>query len=139
MNTSRLTAYAPVVVRIGMSLVFFYFSFSQFSDPSAWTGYVPQGVVALFGGNAVLLVLLNAWFELIFGLALFVGFQTRIAALLLALHLVGIAATIGISPVGVRDIGLAAATFSIFCAGADMLSLDRKFLAHQPAQVPNAR
>ena len=124
--------WAPVVVRIGMGIVMLFFSYYQFSDASIWTGFVPHAVVALLGGNAVLLVLLNAWFELVFGLALLAGFQTRTVALLLALHLFGIAGTIGISPLGVRDLGLAAATLSIFLAGSDLISLDRRFAGKPP-------
>ena len=115
-----------------MGAVFMFFSYYQFSDPSAWTGYVPHSITALFGGNATMLVLLNAWFELVAGLSLLAGFQTRIVSLLLALHLFGISATIGISPLGIRDLGLAVATLSIVFAGPDLISIDGKF-AKKPA------
>lgn len=134
---SRIQPYAPVVTRIGLSLVFLTFSYFQFSDPSMWTGYVPEGVTSLFGGNAVLLVLLNAWFELVFGLALLAGLQVRTTAILLAGHLLGIAATIGFSPLGVRDLGLAVATLSIFFAGPDLWSIDRRLLKRDEPAVSN--
>ena len=138
------------MIRIGMGVVLLFFSYYQFSDPSAWTGYVPHSITALSGGNATMLVLMNAWFELIFGLSLLAGLQTRIVSLLLALHLFGITATIGISPLGIRDFGLAVATLSIVFAGPDLISLDRKFarkaaievsdeMATEPVSVPVRR
>ncbi len=131
----RIQPLAPIIIRLGMGVVFLFFSYYQFSDPSVWTGYVPHAVVAILGGNAAMLVLLNAWFELIFGLSLLAGFQTRIVSLLLALHLFGISATIGISPLGIRDLGLAVATLSIVFAGPDSISLDRKFAKKEPIEV----
>jgi len=132
---TRIQPLAPIIIRLGMGVVFLFFSYYQFSDASAWTGYVPHSVVAIFGGNATMLVLLNAWFELVAGLSLLAGFQTRIVSLLLALHLFGITATIGISPLGVRDLGLAVATLSIVFAGPDMISLDRKFTKKAAIEV----
>ena len=133
----KMRPYAPVVVRVGMSLIFLMFSWFQFSNPSMWTGFVPSGVSGIVGGNAALLVLLNAWFELIFGLALLAGLQVRAAALLLAAHLLGIAVTIGFSPLGVRDLGLAVATLSIFFAGPDIWSVDSRFSKPQTLPVFN--
>ncbi len=124
-------------MRIGLSLVFLCFAYFQFSNPMQWTGFVPKAVSGVFGMSSVVLVMLNAWFELVAGLALITGFQTRIVSLLLALHLFGIAATIGFSPLGVRDIGLSIATLSIFLAGADFLTLDAWFAAKKSATVPN--
>jgi uncharacterized membrane protein YphA (DoxX/SURF4 family) len=118
-----------------MGVVFMFFSYYQFSDPSAWTGYVPHSIVAIFGGNAAMLVLLNAWFELVAGICLLAGFQTRIVSLLLALHLFGISATIGISPLGIRDLGLAVATLSISFSGPDLISIDRKFAKKEPIEI----
>jgi len=132
---TRIQPLAPIIIRIGMGIVFMFFSYYQFSDPSIWTGFVPHSVAAIFGGNATLLVLLNAWFELIAGLCLLAGFQTRIVAFLLALHLFGITATIGISPLGIRDLGLAVATLSIVFAGSDLISIDRKFLKEASIEV----
>lgn len=110
-----------------MAAVFLCFSYYQFSNPSIWTDFVPTWVAALVAGNAVLLVLLNAWFELVAGLCLLFGFQTRTVALLLSLHLFFIAGSIGLNSLGVRDFGLAIATLSIFFNGFDRISLDAMF------------
>ncbi len=122
----KYSKYAPVVLRIAISLVFLYFGTSQLMNASKWIGFMPDFVSAMFGGNAVLLVHINGVFEVIAGLCLIVGFQTRIVALLLGLHLIGIASSIGFSPLGVRDFGLSFATLSIFLNGADVWCLDEK-------------
>ena len=127
----KIKPYGLVVARLGMGVVFLCFSYYQFSNPLMWTSFVPHAVSAVFGGNAYLLVVLNAWFELVAGIALIVGIQTRTVALLLSLHLFGIAGSIGISPLGVRDIGLAIATFAIFLNGPDIWSLDSRSFARR--------
>lgn len=131
-----MPSYAPVLLRLGMGVVFLFFSYYQFNDPSLWTGIVPKEITAIFAGNAIMLVLMNAWFELVAGICLLIGFQVRTVALLLALHLFGIASTIGISPLGIRDFGLSVATLSIFFAGYDMLSLDQYFLGDIDDNIP---
>jgi uncharacterized membrane protein YphA (DoxX/SURF4 family) len=117
---------APSLLRISMSLVFFYFSFSQLKDPSTWAGYVPKFLI-IGGISANNLVVINGFVELLFGLFLITGLYTRISSLILGLHLFGIALSIGFSPVGIRDFGLALATLTIFLFGPDRYTLDSKF------------
>ena len=116
-----------IILRITLSLVFLYFSLNQLIDPSYWLGFVPNYALH-FGLTAKMLVIGNGIFELIFGLMLLSGTYTRIAALLLSLHLIGIASTIGFGdPTGIRDLGLALATLSIVFFGKDNWCLDNKF------------
>jgi uncharacterized membrane protein YphA (DoxX/SURF4 family) len=122
MDFDKLKNYGPAIVRIGVSLVFLYFGISQLVDPFAWTGWVPGFVSNII--NANLLVHINGIAEIVLGLLLIAGIFTRIAALLLALHLYGIAATIGFNPIGARDFGLATATLSVFFSGTDILCLE---------------
>jgi uncharacterized membrane protein YphA (DoxX/SURF4 family) len=121
--------YAPVIVRIGMSLVFLWFGTNQLMHPTMWAGVVPAWVSAMTPGGASTVVHINGWFEIVAGLCLVVGFQVRLVALLLGLHLLGIASSFGVnSPIGVRDFGLTIATLSIFFAGADVWSVDKKMM-----------
>lgn len=121
-----METYAPSVLRIGMSVVMLWFSFEQFIHTAQWTAYVPDSVVALSGLSAITLVYFNALFELIFGTMMLFGWKTRVAALLLALHLLDITYVVGYGQIGVRDLGLAIATFVVFMNGADYLSIDQK-------------
>ena len=116
-NSSKLEKYAPSVLRIGMSLVILWFSSQQFLDAESWTIFVPERIVSLSGISALNLVYFNALFELVFGALLILGIQTRISALLLSLHLFQISFIVGYSSTGVRDFGLALATFVVFMNG----------------------
>ena len=126
-----LETYAPSVLRLAMAAVILWFSVAQFGNASQWTAYVPDGVVTMTGISAVVLVYFNATFELIFGLLLLFGWQTRIVAFLLAAHLFDIMYVVGYGEIGVRDFGLAFATFVVFMNGPDLLCI-------QPRPARNA-
>jgi uncharacterized membrane protein YphA (DoxX/SURF4 family) len=127
MNISKyypaLKGYAPVVIRIGMALVFLWFSINQFMDPKPWIGFLPGFLASM--SNPVMFVYANATFEAVFGILLLLGIWTRWSALLLALHLVGITISVGYTSVGVRDFGLTFATFCIAFYGTDKLCLEK--------------
>lgn len=120
----KLKKYSAPFLRISLSLVFFWFAVNQLIDSSAWSGYVPQWIVD-FGINADTLVKMNAIFEIIFGGLLLIGVWVRAAALLLALHLLGITMSLGYGTSAIRDFGLTLATFAIFLQGSDQLCLKK--------------
>jgi uncharacterized membrane protein YphA (DoxX/SURF4 family) len=109
-----------------MSLVFLWFGTQQLMSPAGWTGFIPEFVVNMLPVSAETFVLGNGLMEIVLGIALILGIFTRPVALILALHMLGIAASIGLTPTGVRDFGLAFATTAIFLFGADYWTLDRK-------------
>lgn len=114
------------LLRIALSLVFFYFGYSQIAHPDFWVGFIPDFVLG-FGLSANNFVVFNGMMELVLGLFLLLGIYTRFASLILSLHLFGIAGSIGFSPTGIRDFGLAFATLAVFLFGPDKWSLDRKW------------
>lgn len=118
-----LQTYASSVLRYAMAAVILWFSVQQFMHADAWTAYVPDSVVAFSHLSATTLVYLNATFELVFGFLLLLGWQTRIVAFLLAAHLFDIMYVVGYGEIGVRDFGLATATFTIFMHGPDLLCI----------------
>ena len=118
--------YAPVVLRYGMVVVILWFSLAQFFNAREWTAYVPDSVVSMTGLNAIILVYFNAVFELVFGILLVFGWQTRIVALLLAAHLFDIMYVVGYGEIGVRDFGLAVGTLVVFMNGSDALCIQQK-------------
>ena len=121
----KLKLFSPVVLRIGIALVFVWFGISQLADPASWTGYVPDYVMSISGLAVTTIVYLNGIFEIIFGSMLLFGLFTRLAALLLALHILDITLIVGFDSTGVRDFGLSIATIAIFLQGVDWFSLDR--------------
>ena len=116
--------YAPIVVRLAIALVFLWFGSNQIMAPGEWFGYlpgfVPEQSMALF-------VTVNGIAEIILGLLLVMGLFTRIVALLLALHLLGIIFFVGYNEIGVRDFGLMLAAVSIALHGPDAWCLDTRF------------
>jgi uncharacterized membrane protein YphA (DoxX/SURF4 family) len=115
-----------IILRLGMAFVFFWFGINQINNPGQWVSYLPQWTMSL-PIPQLNFVLLNGWFEVMGASLLVIGIYTRITALLLALHLFGIALSVGFDAVGVRDLGLAFATLSLAIQGAGHLSLDKMF------------
>ncbi len=123
-DINRIKYYAPVVLRVSIAILFLWFGFEQFLSPESWTGFLPSWVSNL-PISTVNFIYGNAVFEILFGFLLLLGLFTRTSALLLSLHLFGIAFSVGYSPLGARDFILAMATFSVFLRGADIWCLDK--------------
>ncbi|MSS74151.1 DoxX family protein [Candidatus Pacearchaeota archaeon] len=118
--------FAFVILRVSMALVFLYFGFQQVYSPDSWTSFVPEFMV-FSGMTANNLVVFNGFLELIFGLFLIIGLYVRFSALILSLHLFGIAFSLGFNPIGIRDFGIAFATLALSIFGSDKYTLDYKF------------
>jgi uncharacterized membrane protein YphA (DoxX/SURF4 family) len=121
----KLKAFSPVIVRIGIALVFIWFGINQLTDTTAWTGFVPQSIIDISGIAVATIVHLNGVFEIVFGAALLLGFFTRFAAFFLALHIIDITYIVGLDSIGVRDFGLSMATIAVWFNGSDFFTLDR--------------
>lgn len=117
--------YGKALLRIALSIVFLYFGFKQIMSPLDWVGFVPEFATFLLSAKTI--VIFNAILELCLGIFMILGLYTRFAALILSLHLLGIALSMINSPIGIRDLGLALATFSVFIFGPDKYCLDNKF------------
>ncbi len=133
--------YSTDLVRIAVSLVFLWFGISQLVNPESFLGYVPiwlyphepqmmhehpmQFMHNIPAIPIPAIVMLNGVFETIFGIFLILGLFTRIAAFLLALHLLAISLSLGYNDIAVRDFGLALATLSLVFSGAGEFSLDK--------------
>lgn len=115
--------YSTLILRIGISLVILYFSSQQFANPSSWVSFLPSWTENM-PVSQIKFIYLNASFELIFGIILFVGFYTRIVATLLAFHILCIVISIGYNPTGVRDFGIFIALVSIALNEKSSWSLD---------------
>ncbi|MFA6256900.1 MAG: DoxX family protein [Candidatus Paceibacterota bacterium] len=127
-SSEKMKTFAPIVIRIGLALVFLWFGYQQIFSTDMWTILIPQWAVNLSGLSAYSLVLINGWFEVIFGFLLLLGIFTRISAFLLALHMLHITSVVGYNNIGVRDFGLSMAAISVFLNGVDMWSLDKLFI-----------
>jgi len=129
--------FAPVVVRVGLSLVFLWFGTEQLLHTDAWVGLIPDWITSFSGISAEALVRFNGVFEIVFGFSLLMGYFTRVAALLLALHMLHITFTVGYNSVGIRDFGLSMAAISVFLYGIDIWCLDGWLLKQKMLQAKN--
>lgn len=114
-----------VLLRLSLAFVFLWFGFSQLSDAAMWTAYVPTWASNIM--DAGVLVLLNGTFEILAGILLAFGILSRWIALLLGIHLLIISSSLGLTAIGVRDIGLSLATISLFFLGNDKFVLTSHF------------
>lgn len=115
--------YAPVIIRLGLVFVFIWFGLNQLLDQAMWVSLIPAGIVKATGISAEMFVILNAVFELCMAGLLAFGIQTRIVASLLFVHMFAIIGDLGLTAVGVRDVGLMFALLSVAFQGADEYSL----------------
>jgi uncharacterized membrane protein YphA (DoxX/SURF4 family) len=123
MNT--MADYGITINRLGMSGLLFWFGAQQLLHAADWTGYVPPEVVALSGISAHTIVLANGSAELACAALLLLGVFTRVVAFVMAVHLAAIAYSLGNTPVGIRDWGLAAAMVSLVFTGAGAFAFDK--------------
>ena len=128
--------YAPVILRIGIAFVFIWFGANELLNSPMWVGFIPAWAVSMSGLTALTVVKLNGLLELLLALFLAFGIWIRPVALILSIHLLMIIGDVGLSAVGIRDVGLLFATISIFSQGADMYSYDdTKIKIPQPVKI----
>jgi len=129
MNTEifhqKMPYYASIVLRISVALLYIWFGIQQLTNAASWTYFLPSWSASL-PLDQITLIHLNGAFELVMAVALIIGFQTRLTAFLLSIHMAAITIDIGYNAIGVRDFVIFAANFSIFLFGPDKLTLDYK-------------
>ncbi|XKT75199.1 MAG: DoxX family membrane protein [Patescibacteria group bacterium UBA2103] len=96
-----------LILRIGLAIILFWFGGSQVLEPSNWTFFLPEWLVGISPISPELIVLLNGGVEIVLGAFILFGIFLRVSAAIVALHLFGIAFSLGNTPSGIRDVGLA--------------------------------
>lgn len=79
--------------RVGLGATIILAGLHKFVNPVAWTSYMAplvEQLLASLGLSAELFMMMNAVFEIVFGLVLILGFRTALAAGLVTLSLTGI-------------------------------------------------
>lgn len=109
---AKASTFAPLVLRLGLAAVILWFGGSQVLNPEAWTVWVPEWATGL-GLEPITIVYLNGVFELVTGVLLVIGLFLPYVAFLLFLHMVVLVLEIGVTPIGVRDFGLAMAFLAL--------------------------
>jgi uncharacterized membrane protein YphA (DoxX/SURF4 family) len=123
MDTKK--TFAPVVLRIGVCLVYLWFGISQIANQARWVSMVPE-YASLVPISIENIVLMNGIFEVVLAILLLIGWRVRIVALLLTIHAFHIMTVVGYTPIGVRDFGIFVAVLAVFLYGSDRWSLDSR-------------
>lgn len=125
-----MSNYSQPLLRYGLVLLFLWFGYQQLVNPSAWVSFLPEflGYIPVPGE---MIVQMNGWFEVVFALLLALGCYTRLIALALGAHLLGIAAIAG-GAIGMRDFTLSIACFSLSLAVPDAYTYDSRQKTAQP-------
>ncbi len=123
----KITTYVPLVARILIGLLFVVAGLGKLGDVAGFTGYLTSGGLPAF----------LAWptiaLEILGGLALIVGFQTRIAAILLAGFTLLAALLFHFQPADqmqmtnfLKNLAIAGGLFLLFANGAGALAVDKR-------------
>lgn len=120
-------AFAPALLRYSVAAIFLWFGIEQIVHTDAWTYLIPDALINTFHISAATFVFANGCMEVVLALLLVLGIGTRIAALILAVHLFNILPVVGYSATSVRDFGLAMAALVVFLNGADKYTLDYRW------------
>jgi len=105
--------YGILILRVGLGIVFLYFSFNQIFEPLRWVDLIPSFFSKVI--DPVILIYLNGFFDFIIGTFLFLGKFLRIVSIFGFFHLLGISLfSLGFTPSGIRDFGLAMSLLSLF-------------------------
>lgn len=110
---NKKTLFGIAILRFAFIAVFAWFGASQISNPGQWISLIPSFIAGITPGAAHTFVLINGWTEIVFALLLALDVFTPVVALLGGLHLVGIAIDVGLTSIGVRDIGLSLSLFAL--------------------------
>jgi uncharacterized membrane protein YphA (DoxX/SURF4 family) len=116
--------YAPAVLRIGIGLLLLWFGLTNTVAPGRLAGYLPVWFESVSPITPLTFMVVNGIFELLLAALLLIGYFTRIAALLSALHIAVIGFVIGYGDVAIRDFGLAIASLATFLHGPDVWCLE---------------
>ena len=103
----------PLLLRLGLAIVFIYASVSSFKNPQDWVGYLPPFLRS--SASATTLLHVFSVYEMLLALWLISGRYVKYAALLCAATLVGIiASNRSLFAITFRDIALACAALALF-------------------------
>jgi uncharacterized membrane protein YphA (DoxX/SURF4 family) len=114
-HTSTPANLTPILLRIGLSIIFLYASISSLKNPQDWIGYLPQFLRDSVSATTLLHVF--SAYEIVLAAWLLSGKYVKYAALLCAATLSGIVlSNFSLFAITFRDIALTFAALALFFA-----------------------
>lgn len=126
---AKLVPYAPLVLRLGLAVVFFLFAYQKLSVPEQTRAEI-QILLDIGLGSAAAINYYIGLLEMIIALGLLFGGYVRLVSGLAALSLIGILVSFlrkygaEVDPNLYRDVGLLGGALSLWLTGAGPLSFD---------------
>lgn len=94
------------ILRVGLAITFIWIGILILKDPQSWSGYLQPWAVKLLPISLNQALISTAIFDIVIGALLLIDWQSRIAGILAAIHLIIVLIVSGITDITVRDIGL---------------------------------
>ncbi len=104
--------FARNIVRVGMAITFLWVGILIIKNPSAWA-MVQVWATDLLPVSIEQVLFMTGLFDILIGFLLLVDVLVVPVSLIAGIHLVLVLVVVGIDDITVRDIGLAAAAFSL--------------------------
>jgi uncharacterized membrane protein YphA (DoxX/SURF4 family) len=121
--------WGKLILRLGLAIVFLYFGINQLILPQRWVDLIPDFKFIYM--NEIFkqkIILVNGIFDCLIGICFLLGIFIKIISLLATLHLFSVFIfSLGFTPSGFRDLGLALASFSLFFIGSGNFKLIKNF------------
>ena len=124
MKTATGNSCSLFLVRLGLGIVFALFGYDKLPHPESWIVYYPPLLHRWSPLPPLEWLRFQGVAETLLGIALVLGFMTRLSAVTAAGVLALIVVFLGFDPVAIRDAGLFFAAFSLAISGPGEWSLD---------------
>lgn len=110
-------ATTSLLLRLGLAAVLLTFGVGKFVDTVGWLAFIPPWMVPLVPIPLEVFMRVVGGVEVILGALLVIGWQVRVVAILVALHLAGVLIALGYNEIAVRDFGLFMAALALAALG----------------------
>ena len=120
-----------LILRLGVAVVFLSFGLGKLFHPADWILFVPSWLTGFLlhqkGLTVYVFLRVQGIIEIVIGVQLALGVLTRLTACAASLLLLLIVYSIGLDPIGIRDIGIFFSSIAIFILGPGEWSIDKGF------------
>lgn len=117
----------PLLLRIGLGVIFSWFGFTKFTDQQSWLSFIPPWLQSILPISVNNFLYIQGFIEALIGVLLILGILVRISAFIAALILLVIIFTLGFNDLALRDFGLLTIAISLIILGNDDFTIKSIF------------
>lgn len=130
-NFEKLKGFVPLLLRLGLGIIFFWFGFTKFTDLDFWMGFIPPWMESILPISVNSFLYIQGFIETLIGILLIIGLLVRLSAFVAALILITIILTLGFNDLALRDFGLLMMALSLTILGSGRLTIKSIFKKSQ--------